>query len=254
MNKSNLIGIILIGVVIVVYSVFLIPKQTPSSTPISATDTTQVETNTAVATEEESQTTSDAAKPIPVDSLYAFSQLKNQTAKEYTLENEKLCVTFSTQGAMPVSAELTDYLSYDSTQVRLFAPGDFMLNLPLRTNQNQILETKDLIWLASQPNDSTILMTLPIDSSSYLRIIYTMPHEGYMLGMAIEAQGLGSLLQSNNAIQDLEMSLRIPRQERSWKFENQYSTIYYKYPADDVEKLKETKMVQESARRSSGWQ
>ena len=245
MNKSNLIGIVLIGVVIVVYSVFLLPKQKPASTPTSTTDTTQVQTNTAVAATEESQTTSDAVKPAPVDSLYAFSQLMSQPAKEYTLQNEKLCVTFSTQGAMPVSAELADYLSYDSTQVRLFAPGDFMLNLPIRTNQNQILETKDLIWQANQPNDSTLLMTLPIDSSSYLRIIYTMPHEGYMLGMAIEAQGLGSLLQSNNAIQDLEMSLRIPRQERSWKFENQYSTIYYKYPADDVEKLKETKMEQE---------
>ena len=245
MNKSNLIGIVLIGVVIVVYSVFLLPKQKPASTPTSTTDTTQVQTNTAVAATEESQTTSDAVKPAPVDSLYAFSQLMSQPVKEYTLQNEKLCVTFSTQGAMPVSAELADYLSYDSTQVRLFAPGDFMLNLPIRTNQNQILETKDLIWQANQPNDSTLLMTLPIDSSSYLRIIYTMPHEGYMLGMAIEAQGLGSLLQSNNAIQDLEMSLRIPRQERSWKFENQYSTIYYKYPADDVEKLKETKMEQE---------
>lgn len=245
MNKSNLIGIILIGVVIVVYSVFLIPKQTPASTPISTTDTTQVETNTAVASAEDSQASADIAQVPSIDSLYAFSKLMNQTAEEYTLENEKLCVTFSTQGAMPLSAELADYQSYDSTQVRLFAPGDFMLNLPIRTNQNQILETKDLIWQASQPNDSTLLMTLPIDSSSYLRIIYTMPHEGYMLGMAIEAQGLGSLLHSNNAMQDLEMSLRIPRQERSWKFENQYSTIYYKYPADDVEKLKETKMVQE---------
>lgn len=245
MNKSNLIGIVLIGVVIVVYSVFLLPKQKPASTPTPATDTTQVVTNAATASAEESQTTSDAAKPAPVDSLYAFSQLMAQSAKEYTMSNDKLSVTFTTQGAMPVSAELAGYKSFDSTQVRLFAPGDFMLNLPIRTNQNQILETKDLIWLASQPNDSTLQMTLPIDSSSYLRIIYTMPHEGYMLGMAIEAQGLGSLLHSNNAMQDLEMSLRIPRQERSWKFENQYSTIYYKYPGDDVEKLKETKMTQE---------
>ena len=245
MNKSNLIGIVLIGVVIVVYSVFLLPKQKPASTPTSATDTTQVATNAATAPAEEGQTTSDAAKPAPVDSLYAFSQLMAQSAKEYTMSNDKLSVTFTTQGAMPVSAELADYKSYDSTQVRLFAPGDFVLSLPIRTNQNQILETKDLIWQASQPNDSTLQMTLPIDSSSYLRIIYTMPHEGYMLGMAIEAQGLGSLLHSNNAMQDLEMSLRIPRQELSWKFENQYSTIYYKYPGDDVEKLKETKMTQE---------
>ena len=245
MNKSNLIGIVLIGVVIVVYSVFLLPKQKPASTPTPATDTTHVATNAATASAEEGQTTSDAAKPAPVDSLYAFSQLMAQSAKEYTMSNDKLSVTFTTQGAMPVSAELADYKSYDSTQVRLFAPGDFVLNLPIRTNQNQILETKDLIWQASQPNDSTLQMTLPIDSSSYLRIIYTMPHEGYMLGMAIEAQGLGSLLHSNNAMQDLEMSLRIPRQELSWKFENQYSTIYYKYPGDDVEKLKETKMTQE---------
>lgn len=245
MNKSNLIGIVLIGVVIVVYSVFLLPKQKPASTPTPATDTTQVATNAATASADEAQTTSDVAKPASVDSLYAFSQLMAQSAKEYTMSNDKLSVTFTTQGAMPVSAELADYKSYDSTQVRLFAPGDFVLNLPIRTNQNQILETKDLIWLASQPNDSTLQMTLLIDSSSYLRIIYTMPHEGYMLGMAIEAQGLGSLLHSNNSMQDLEMSLRIPRQELSWKFENQYSTIYYKYPGDDVEKLKETKMTQE---------
>ena len=95
MNKSNLIGIVLIGVVIVVYSVFLLPKQTPASTPTSVADTTQVETNTAVAAAEEGQTTPDVAKPTPVDSLYAFSQLMSQPAKEYTLQNEKLCVTFT---------------------------------------------------------------------------------------------------------------------------------------------------------------
>ena len=120
MNKSNLIGIVLIGVVIVVYSVFLLPKQTPASTPTSATDTTQVDTNTAVATAEEGQTTSDVAKPTPVDSLYAFSQLMSQPAKEYTLQNEKLCVTFTTQGAMPVSGS---NLAGQSAQ-RLNAPDD----------------------------------------------------------------------------------------------------------------------------------
>lgn len=65
MNKSNLIGIVLIGVVIVVYSVFLLPKQKPASTPTSTTDTTQVQTNTAVAATEESQTTSNCSKACP---------------------------------------------------------------------------------------------------------------------------------------------------------------------------------------------
>lgn len=244
MNKPNLIGIVLIGVVIVVYSVFLLPKQTPA-TESAGSDIAQVDTNSATPAEETAQqATTDVAKPVPLDSLYAFTKLASQSAKEYTLANEQLRVTFSTLGGVPVSAELADYQSYDSTQVQLFAPGDFSLNLPIRTNQNRLLDTKDLIWLASQPNDSTLLMTLPIDSASYLRIAYTMPHEGYMLGVAIEGQGLGSLLQSNNAIQDIEMSLRIPRQERSWKFENQYTTMYYKYPGDDVEKLKETKSEQ----------
>ena len=96
MNKSNLIGIVLIGVVIVVYSVFLLPKQKPASTPTPATDTTQVATNAATASAEEAQTTSDVAKPASVDSLYAFSQLMAQSAKEYTMSNNKLSVTFTT--------------------------------------------------------------------------------------------------------------------------------------------------------------
>lgn len=245
MNKTNLIGIILIGVVIIVYSVFLLPKQTPKSTLPTQGDTTQVVTDSSIPTDAEQETTTVITMGAQIDSLYAFSRLTSQPPEEYTLGNKQLRVTFSTQGAMPVSAELANYKSYKGTPVQLFAPGDFSINLPIRTNRNSLLNTKDLIWQASQPNDSTLLMLLPIDSTSYLRIAYTMPHEGYVLRMAIDGQRLGSLLQSNTAVQDLEMSLRIPRQEQSWKFENQYASIYYKYPGDDVEKLKETKNEQE---------
>ena len=203
MNKTNLIGIILIGVVIIVYSVFLLPKQTPKSTLPTQGDTTQVVTDSSIPTDAEQETTTVITMGAQIDSLYAFSRLTSQPPEEYTLGNKQLRVTFSTQGAMPVSAELANYKSYKGTPVQLFAPGDFSINLPIRTNRNSLLNTKDLIWQASQPNDSTLLMLLPIDSTSYLRIAYTMPHEGYVLRMAIDGQRLGSLLRCTRSGNEL---------------------------------------------------
>lgn len=241
MNKSNLIGIILIGIVILAYSVFLRPA--PGDRTVTAT-TDSVATVPAVPTPRTAASLPDSSA-VRTDSLYVFSALLDGEDREIELSNRQLRVTFSTRGAMPVRAELADYMHYDSTRVKLFEPGDFVLNLPLRTNTNRLIDTKSLIWQPYRPNDSTLVMTLPISADSHLRITYVMPGEGYLVRMAVDGQGLGELLQVNNAFQDIELSLRIPRQERSWKFENQYTTIYYKYPGDDVEKLKETKPRQD---------
>lgn len=241
MNKTTLTGIILIGLVFLAYSVIMIPKATQTSTP-TTTETSIASTEVEDQTPETRQVSAQAPT---VDSLLAFSRLQDQAPQQITLSNDQLSLTFSTLGGAPTQAELLEFKNYHKEPLTLFKEGDFTLNLPIRTNKNQLIDTKSLIWQYDQPNDSTLVMTLPVSETSSLSVSYVMPHEGYMVKMAIDGRGLGELLQSNTRYQDIELDLRVPRQEQSWKFENQYTTMYYKYPADDVEKLKETKAQQE---------
>ena len=53
--------------------------------------------------------------------------------------------------------------------------------------------------------------------------------------------------------QDVEWRQRMPQQEQSWKFEGQYSGIYYHFPKGDVERLETSSESTEEIKESLQW-
>ena len=72
---------------------------------------------------------------------------------------------------------------------------------------------------------------MQLDESAYLDYVYKLRSSDYRVDFTIRGHELRRFLPVNIALQDIEWRQRIPQQEQSWKFEGQYSGIYYHYPS-----------------------
>ena len=153
------------------------------------------------------------------------------------LKNKKLALKLSNHGATPFEAVLADYMDQTKKPVHLFRKGDARFNLPLRTLENTIINTADAYFEVTSHSDTTAVLRMTIDSLSYLDFIYHLGADDYRLSLTIEGNKLSRILPINTTLQDIEWTQRIPQQEQSWKFEGQYSGIYYHFPKGDVERL-----------------
>lgn len=246
MDKNTLWGMLLIGAIIIGFSILNKPEETsPVIDNIPQSDT--------IALSQKAQQT--PATTLPMDSLSADSVLLSSSMQKYgvlsgvsvgesrqiTLKNELLSIAFDTKGGSPVQAELLQYKAQGDKPLYLFAKEDIRVNLPLLTIDNRLVNTEDLYFSVLNASDTSLTMRLPVDSLSHMDITYTLPRNDYRLGISIRGEGLNRLLPANMSFQDLEWTQKMRTQEKSWKFENQYTSIYYKYRGGEMESLSPTK-------------
>ena len=238
MDKNTIIGMILIAVVIFGFSILNRPKphQEKIDTP---------KTELATTTESEKVESGDSTKQsVSVGGL--FSTNESTLSKQIVLENDRLAVTLDTKGGMPVRAELKEYKTWNEKPLYLF-DGAALLNIYIRTIEGRIVESKDPSFEPIAKSDSTLTMRLVADSVAYLDLNYTLRSDDYMLDMTLTSNQPERIFPGNLSFLDFEMSQQMPRQEKSWQNENNYTGIYYKFSDSDVERLKETKQQSEKS-------
>ena len=257
MDKNTIIGALLIGAVLIGFTLFQQSSPQPQATP--TTDTTQVvaqsqPTSPATVSGADDGCTIDH----PEDSvsvvgpvLPAYQQERPEQA--VVLKNKKLTLKLSNKGGSPVEATLADYTDQQKKPVQLFRRGDATLNLPLRTLENKIVNTSTAYFDVISQSDSAAVLRMQIDSVAYLDFAYTLRPDDYRVGLTITGHELRRLLPVNMTTQDVEWRQRMPQQEQSWKFEGQYSGIYYHFPKGDVERLETSSESTEEIKESLQW-
>jgi hypothetical protein len=183
--------------------------------------------------------------------LPAYQQERPEQA--VVLKNKKLTLKLSNKGGSPVEATLADYTDQQKKPVQLFRRGDATLNLPLRTLENKIVNTSTAYFDVISQSDSAAVLRMQIDSVAYLDFAYTLRPDDYRVGLTITGHELRRLLPVNMTTQDVEWRQRMPQQEQSWKFEGQYSGIYYHFPKGDVERLETSSESTEEIKESLQW-
>ena len=117
-----------------------------------------------------------------------------------------------------------------------------------------MVSTADANFDIIEATDSTATLRMQLDESAYLDYVYKLRSSDYRVDFTIRGHELRRFLPVNIALQDIEWRQRIPQQEQSWKFEGQYSGIYYHYPQGDVDRLERpAKPTKISKRRCAGW-
>lgn len=252
MDKNTIIGAILAGLIIIGFSLLNKPTPQPQPPVQSTADTAlltseQETTKTFSITDSTALSEGDTTQTTAATPLY----LQKGTEKLISLKNDLVKIELNTLGGIPEEAQLLKYNAQEGKELFLFKKGDLSFNLALRTVENNILNTAELYFNPLNVTDSTVTMRLNIDEQNYLDFVYTLMPGDYRIKMNIMAKGLDRLLPANMSLQDLEWEQRIRQQEQSWKFENQYTSVMYRYAAGGVERInksKEKKSVQETLR------
>ena len=256
MDKNTIIGALLIGAVLIGFTLFQQSGPQPQATP--TTDTTQVvaqsqPTSPATWSGADGCTIDHPGDSVSVVGPVLPAYLQERPEQTVVLKNKKLTLKLSNKGGSPVEATLADYTDQQKKPVQLFRRGDATLNLPLRTLENKIVNTSTAYFDVISQSDSAAVLRMQIDSVAYLDFAYTLRPDDYRVGLTITGHELRRLLPVNMTTQDVEWRQRMPQQEQSWKIEGQYSGIYYHFPKGDVERLETSSESTEEIKESLQW-
>lgn len=175
------------------------------------------------------------------------------------ISNERMSIQLNTQGAMVNQVMLKDYLTYDSNDLIIITPADDNMNLVFSTEDNRVINTKDLVfkpYIGSTPwngealsveGDDSVCVNMRAEvkdslADGYLEFAYTIHGNSYEVDFNITFNGLSKVVRNTNYL-DLVWKNRMNRQEkvsssdrgkgtRNSDRERFYSSIYHKSPSE----------------------
>jgi len=233
MDKNSIIGFILIAGILFGFSFFQSRKakelqaiQAQQDSIALANKIAEVfEAPEAVA---DTLSTADGDSAVAAVSIYKDSLLDAASSAEeriITLENEKIKVAFNTKGAKPHSVLVKDYFNHDSTDLYLFKPGNCDYSISIYTGE--FIRTQDFVFEVASQTDSSVTMRLPFSNGGYIEQRWTLLADSYRVDNQLSFVGMTGVIPKNVSSFDLDFNVTMPRMEKGYKNESQYSKLDY---------------------------
>lgn len=182
-----------------------------------------------------------------------FAPSAHGEARTFTISNDSLSVTLSTQGGKPISTEILGYTDYEGQPVRLIRPEDSHFNLTLFTSGNRVVRTEDLYFVGEQVSPTEVKMSAMATNGSSLTLVYRLLPK-YLIDVTIAGTGdFKSVMAANSPFLDADLSMSIYRNEKSEQAEQRYSGIAYEFSDGDVDKLNTGKSDQKELSNEVKW-
>lgn len=281
MDKRSIIGLVLIFVLMMAYSLWNKPSEKQLQAQRHTQDSiTSIQTKLAVVpkTEQKAVIVSDSVKK---DSLVqktipgAFAKSSRGENKVYTLENDVIKLQIDTKGGRIAQADLKKYVTYDKLPLTLFTRDSSEFNISLPSG-NQNVNTSDLyfepFWYNQTEKGQNDLVVSGKDSlkfgmrvyavgadstvnkNSYIEYLYVLTGKEYMIGFKINFVGMKGILADNVNYLNLDWKSRLRQSEKSLTTEQDNTTIYYKYyQTPDVDYFNERKDKKETIKTKLSW-
>ena len=254
MDKNTIIGLAMIGLILVGYSIFTKPAREAQMEERKRLDSIarseQIRALESIPQEAEQQA-SDLAGESEGESttlermteeLGDFVAGAIGTVEQVVLENEHLKLIFSTLGGRPYTVQLKDYQTYDSLPLYLF-DGDSTIFALQFFADNRGINTGELYFtpeVKSLTNDEgrayqQLTMKMVISESASISYIYKLYEGDYMLDFDMQLKGLD---QYRTDRMEFKFDFYAPSQEKGFQNESMYTTLFYKYHGGDIESFK----------------
>ena len=165
--------------------------------------------------------------------IYKDSLLENASKAQesiVTLENDVLEMKLSTRGAKPYSVRLKKFRNYDSTDLYMFRPGAAEYSISLYTGE--YIQTKDFNFTLAEQTDSSVVMRLPFEGGGYIEQKYTLLGDSYRVDNQLSFVGMQGVIPRNVSSYDIDFEVTMPRMEKGYKNETQYSKLDYYFDGD----------------------
>jgi len=266
MDKNTIIGIVLIVLIFLGYtqltkpsekelaikryndSIALVEQNKVQATPVAGSSNAKTADSTVV---------TDTTKLA--DAFGGFSPSAKGQEKFYTLENELIKITLSNKGGRVSSVQLKKYRTHDSLPLILFDEKESSMGFTFVTNNNRVINSSSLYFepvstiTKDVQGNQTLILRLKTTGDGYIDFAYTLPAKNYMLSFGIKANNMTTVMPAGVNSLDMQWTSKIRQQEKGRKFEDRYSAIEYKYVADDVEKMSESKDDQKDLPNKVKW-
>ena len=235
MNKNSIIGFVLIGAIMLGFTWYQ-SKQYQKQAEIQAQldSIALAEKMTEMAIDSVKMVNGDEAAvkvvnmPSYKDSLLTEARLAEEGI--YKLTNDKVELEFTTRGAQLYSVKINDYKAYDSTDLYLVKPNGSQMGITVYAGEN--VNTKDFVFQVAEHTDSSIVMQLPFAAGGYIQQKYWLTEGSYMMKNELSFVGMENIIPRNVSNIDIDWSVIIPRLEKGYKNEKQYSKLNYYFTGD----------------------
>ena len=237
MNKSNLTGFVLIFAIMMGFSWYQSRQYRKQAEAQAQLDSiARVEQMAAMAMDSMKRAQGIVPEnevnvmtmPAYKDSMLTEARLGS--ASFYKLENDKVEIEFTTKGAQPYTVMIKDYKAYDSTDLYLIKPQTSEYGISLFAGEN--INTKDFVFQVTEHNDSTIVMQLPFAGGGYIQQKFWLESGSYMMQNELSFVNMDGIIPRNVSMLDIDWSVVIPRLEKGYKNEKQYSKLDFYYDGD----------------------
>ena len=235
MNKNTIIGFVLIGVIMFGFSWYQSRQYKEQAAAQAQLDSiAMVEQMQQMALDSVKRATADTsavAVKVENQAIYKDSLLnvaRNAQEQILSLANDKINVEFTTRGAQFHKVTINDYMSYDSTALELVKPN--MSQYGINLYAGEYINTKDFVFDVVEHNDSTLVLRMPFSNGGYLQQKYTLAAGSYNVNNELSISG--NVVPRNVSSLDIDWTLTVPRLEKGYKNEKQYSKVDYYFEGD----------------------
>jgi YidC/Oxa1 family membrane protein insertase len=246
-DVNSLIGFILLGAIMIWWMYTNQPTPEEIEAEKQRTEEVQEQIPAVTANPVQLQETTEAqtdsirlAQASQQLGSFAYSATLPSATDEVTvLENDVLQLVIANKGGQIREALLKEFVTYDSLPLYMTKDGNTSFNISLPTADNRTLNTQDLFFepeLSTSGDVQVLSMKLKVSENQFLEYRYEMKPGSYMVDFNVRSQGLGSSL--NLGLQPiLDWKLDGYRHEKSIRYENQQTEMYYEKEDEDIDYL-----------------
>lgn len=250
MDRNAFTGLILIGAILFAWQFLTSPsaeeleQQRQRQDSLALVQQEQALAEAAqLAEEEQADTTQsdslaslpDSARQAALQAEYGlFAPSAIGEARQYTLKNDRIRASVSSEGAVLELIELTQFTTYDSLPLLLMDADSTRLNWSFDIN-GKAYPTEDLFFSVVSQNDSSLaLRAVTSNPGQHIDVIYTLPSASDFIYVAIQSTIPGTAQKAG-----LDWRLSAWSKEKSLQQEDARTTGYYKYFEDSPDYLSE---------------
>lgn len=191
-----------------------------------------------------------ASTGIYKDSLLNVAM--SSTPELVTLSNEVFEVAFTTMGAQPYSAKMKEYTAYGGDDLYLFKPG--MSSYGIELYAGETINTASFNFTVSERTDTSVAMRLPFSGGGYIEQRYAIEEGSYSVKNTLSFIGMENVIPKNVFSYGINYSVTMPRMEKGYKNEVQYSKLDYYFSGEkDVESIGRGRSANKSISTKLSW-
>ena len=242
MDKNSVIGFILMGLVLVGFTIFQ-SKQAEEQLQIrqqqaaayqaqqdslAALDIAEgVKTNATLS--EAGVKVSEVRQPARIYKDASLDARKSSSGEVLTLSNDVIELEVNTKGAQLWSARLKKFTNYGGSDLYLFKEGANHYGVSVYADE--YINTSDFAFDVASQTDTTLVLRMPFENGGYIEQSYAISSGSYMVQSELAFVGMTNIPRQVNSV-DVDFKTLIPRMEKGYKNESQYSKVNYYFSGD----------------------